>query len=201
MMTVVARKDSPLNTRSNNSIEAKCDGPLNGRAVNSKAEEQRGAGKKILRIYKFLQSESTLVLSTKGADGTVHSTPLFYVVEENLDLLWLSSAGSRHSRHINGEPQASIAVFRSTFEWRKIIGVQMHGQCSIVHGSERSPVIHAYCSRFQLDTVLSFSVSRSLVYRFRPQWVRYIDNQKRFGHKFEVVFEENPPPWDSRSAS
>ena len=63
----------------------------------------------------------------------------------------------------------------------------MHGFCSIVEGPERSPILDAYRSRFQLGTVMSFAVSTSLVYRFRPQWVRYIDNQKRFGYKFELL--------------
>ena len=150
------------------------------------SRQPAGAGK-IRKVYEFLQSESTLVLSTLSAGAAVHSTPLFYSVAENLDLMWLSSADSRHSQSVRVEPQVSIAVFRATFEWRKIAGVQMHGFCSIVEGPERSPILDAYRSRSQLGTVMSFAVSTSLVYRFRPQWVRYIDNQKRFGYKFELL--------------
>jgi uncharacterized protein YhbP (UPF0306 family) len=161
---------------------------LERKAVKTKPEQKHVAGDKIRKVYEFLQSESTLVLSTKGADGAVHSTPLFYLVAENLDLMWLSSVDSRHSQSVRVEPNVSVAVFRSTFEWRKIAGVQMHGLCSIVDGPERSPILDSYCSRFQLGSVLSLAASRSLVYRFRPQWIRYIDNQKRFGYKFELVF-------------
>jgi uncharacterized protein YhbP (UPF0306 family) len=149
--------------------------------------KRRVSGDKIRKVFEFLQSESTLVLSTKNAEGAVHSTPLFYLAAENLDLMWLSSADSRHSASVRVEPNVSIAVFRPTFEWRKIAGVQMHGSCSIVENAERAPILDAYCSKFQLGTVLSLAVSRSIVYRFRPQWIRYIDNQKRFGYKFELV--------------
>jgi uncharacterized protein YhbP (UPF0306 family) len=149
--------------------------------------KQRVSVDKIRKVYEFLQSQSTLALSTRGADGAVHSTPLFYLAQENLDLMWLSSADSTHSASVRVEPNVSVAVFRSTFEWRKIAGVQMHGLCSIVEGVERVPILDAYCSRFQLGTVLSFAASRSIVYRFRPHWIRYLDNQKRFGYKFELV--------------
>jgi uncharacterized protein YhbP (UPF0306 family) len=155
--------------------------------VKTKAEQQHAGRDKIRKVHEFLQSESTLVLSTKGADGAVHSAPLFYLPAENLDLMWLSSGDTRHSEHVRVEPRVSVAVFRSTFEWRKIAGVQMDGQCSIIDGSERSPILDAYCSRFQLGTALSFTVSKSLLYRFRPRWIRYIENQRRLGYKFEIV--------------
>jgi len=149
-------------------------------------DKQPVFSKKTLKVYEFLQSESTLVVSTKDADGRVHSAPLFYSIAENLDLVWISSAKSRHSVSIGIEPDVAIAVFRSTFEWRKIVGVQMHGTCSIIAGAERKPILEAYCLRFQLGSVSSFAIARSLVYRFHPHWVRFIDNQKRFGYKLEL---------------
>jgi uncharacterized protein YhbP (UPF0306 family) len=149
---------------------------------------------KIRKVYEFLQSQSTLVLSTVGAGGAPHATPLFYTVAPNLDLIWLSSASSSHSQSVTLDPQVSIAVFRATFEWRKIAGVQMRGLCSIVESPERSPSLDAYSSRFQLGTVPSLAISISTVYRFRPQWVRYIDNQKQFGYKFELVMPTSLPP-------
>jgi hypothetical protein len=150
-------------------------------------EHKHVADDRMGMVYDFLQSESTLVLSTKNPDGLVNSAPLFYSVTENLNMMWLSSEDTNHSKSVRMDPRASVAVFRSSFDWRKIAGVQMHGLCSIVEGADRTPILDAYCSRFQLGSVLSCAVSRSLVYQFRPQWIRYIDNQKRFGYKFELV--------------
>jgi uncharacterized protein YhbP (UPF0306 family) len=153
----------------------------------SRETKHRASAEKIRKVFEFLQSESTLVLSTRDKSGAVHATPLFYLVTDNLDLLWLSSPSSAHSKAVLLEPHASLAVFHSTFEWRKIVGVQMHGTCSTIKGSERTPILDAYRQRFQLGTALSLAISRTVVYRFRPHWVRYIDNQKRFGYKFEFV--------------
>lgn len=145
------------------------------------------AARKLRKVSEFLASQSTLVLSTRSEDGSIHATPLFYLPQDNLDLIWLSSPRSLHSRSLRIEPRASLAIFHSTFEWRKIAGVQMHGVCSLVEGAERSLMVDAYCARFELGAVPTLAISRSCVYRFRPQWIRYIDNRKCFGYSFELT--------------
>ena len=50
-------------------------------------------------IAGLLRSESTLVLSTLGADHDPHATPLFYLAGPELELYWFSSSSSRHSRN------------------------------------------------------------------------------------------------------
>jgi uncharacterized protein YhbP (UPF0306 family) len=162
-------------------LDEECEGE--GKVVR---EDREGAGARMREVYEFLQGESTLVLSTKGGDGAVHATPLYYTVAENLDLMWLSSRESAHSEALLVEPRAAVAVFHSTFEWREIAGVQMHGVCSTVEGGERSAIVDVYRARFQLGTVLSLAVSMSVVYRFRPRWIRMMDNRERFGYKFEM---------------
>lgn len=148
---------------------------------------ERRRAERVQRVYDFLQSESTLVLSVRDADGAVHSAPLFYFVAENLDMLWVSSDDSRHSTCLGAQPLTSVAVFRSTFEWRKITGVQMEGTSTTVYGPERLSLVQAYCARFHLGPVLSLAASRNTLYRFQPRWVRYIDNAKRLGYKFELT--------------
>ena len=63
----------------------------------------------------------------------------------------------------------------------------MRGICSMVEDAERSSLVDAYRARFQLGAVPSLVISRSCVYRFRPRWIRYIDNRKRFGYSFELI--------------
>lgn len=147
---------------------------------------ERRRAERVRRVYEFLQTESTLVLSVRDAEGGVHSAPLFYFIAETLDLFWVSSDDSRHSVCLMSQPNTSVAVFRSTFEWQKIRGVQMEGTSTPVDGSERSSLVQAYCARFHLGPVLSLAASRSTLYRFQPRWIRYIDNAKRLGYKFEL---------------
>ena len=46
--------------------------------------------------------------------------------------------------------------------------------------------------RFGLNEVLRAAMTRSRLYVFEPNWVRYIDNSRRFGYKFEVRIAPRP---------
>jgi uncharacterized protein YhbP (UPF0306 family) len=142
--------------------------------------------KRIAAVYAFLCEQSTCVLSSAGKGGALHATPLFYLPEKDLDLFWLSSKSSRHSEDVAGRIDASMAIFAPTFAWKDIVGVQMEGTCSVVEGAERKPRLKAYSERFHLGTVFSIALRQSTLYRFHPRWVRYTDNRKRFGYRFEI---------------
>lgn len=143
------------------------------------------------RICELLQSESTLTLSVLTPAGQPHATPVFYATGEGaglapLDLYWLSSESSLHSLALAAHPAAaSVAIHRPTFAWREITGLQMRGHCSTVHGAEREAILPRYAERFQLGTVLSLAIHASTLYRFRPTWLRLVDNRVSFGWKAE----------------
>jgi uncharacterized protein YhbP (UPF0306 family) len=136
----------------------------------------------------FLKSHGTLTLSTAGEDGAPQSAPLFYIADEQLCLYWLSSASSRHSRNLKRRPEAAVSVYTATEDWKEIRGVQMRGAVAVVEGrSERRDMIESYCARFRLDAQMNAAIARSRLYRFQPEWIRYLDNSKRFGYKFELT--------------
>ena len=138
------------------------------------------------QVAELLRSESTLALST-ASDGAPRSTPLFYIADDALRLYWFSSASSEHSRTLRQNPEAAIAVYRPTADWRRIQGVQMRGRASAVAERERrSEIAAAYCERFGLGPVFKTAMARSRLYVFEPHWIRYVDNSKRFGYRFEI---------------
>ena len=145
-----------------------------------------GREETIRKVYEFLQTQSTLVLSTRGAEGEVHSAPLFYLVTEGLELLWLSSADTQHSRDLLAEPQAAVSVFRPTFAWREIAGVQMRGVCQTVDNLEREALVVGFRERFGLGDEFASVIAGSRLYRFRPHWARLIDNMQGFGSKVKL---------------
>ena len=114
--------------------------------------------------------------------------PLFYVVDDELNLYWLSSANSTHSCNLNRSPVASAAVYRHTEKWKEICGVQMRGRVEVIADPERrSALVKEYCTRFNLGSVLRLAIGRATLYQFQPEWFRYLDNSKRLGYRFEVV--------------
>ena len=139
-------------------------------------------------VGAFLKSHGTLTLSTADEDGAPQSAPLFYLADEQLRLYWLSSASSRHSRNLKQRPGVAVSVYSATEDWKDIRGVQMRGAVAVVASrSERREIIESYCARFRLDAQMNTAIARSRLYRFQPEWIRYLDNSKRFGYKFELT--------------
>jgi hypothetical protein len=153
------------------------------------------------RVAALLGQETTLALATGGEDGLAAVTPLFYIADEELTLYWLSSEDSRHSQNLKNEPRAAVTVYRKAESWRQIRGVQMRGLVSKVASPERRrTLLQAYCERFQLGRVLRLAIRRSALYKFQPDFIRYIDNARGFGCKFEL--KRQPKGWSlSRPAA
>lgn len=142
------------------------------------------------QVAAFLKSQSTLSLASVSGDGTPQVTPLFYLADDQLRLYWLSSATCRHSRNLKRRPEAAVSVYSPTEEWQEIRGVQMQGTVAVVTTrSERGGIVDAYCARFRLGPHFRSVIARSRLYRFQPVWIRYLDNSKRFGYKFEFAVE------------
>ncbi len=146
------------------------------------------ASRQLDAIAALLRAQSTLALATCGEDGVPAVAPLFYIPDDHLNLYWLSSPASLHSRNLAAHPEASAAVYRHTLDWKEICGVQMRGRVQALAESEtREQMVKAYCQRFALGHVLQFAIRRSALYVFRPQWFRYIDNSIHFGYSFELT--------------
>lgn len=138
-------------------------------------------------IEELLADQSTIVLSTVGADGCPRATPLFYLAGSALELYWFSSASSVHSRNLDHEPRVSVAVHVPTDSWKAIRGVQMEGPAArITDRTLRRELSRKYCERFRLGHIARLALGRSTLYVFRPSWLRYTDNTRRFGFKFEM---------------
>ncbi len=135
----------------------------------------------------LLRSQSTMTLSTCDDDGWPQATPLFYYVDDDLGLHWFSSARSAHSRHIARDPHVAVAVYAPTEHWREIRGLQMRGEVSTVSDRTRKTIRTLFCRRFALGAGFRVALMRSRLFRFRPSWIRYIDNARGMGCKFEVI--------------
>ena len=62
----------------------------------------------------------------------------------------------------------------------------MLGAVAVVAGRRRRAIAEAYVERFRLGTLFQAAMVRSRLFVFHPRWVRYIDNSRGFGFKFEL---------------
>ena len=146
-----------------------------------------GRPKELELIESLLRKQSTLALSTTDEVGQACVAPLFYLADEDLNLYWLSSATSLHSVNLIRVPTAAATVYRDVHSWKEICGVQMRGTVTVVTDKKRRrEVINAYCQRFQLGTLFRLPISRCDLFAYRPEFIRYIDNSRKFGSKIEL---------------
>jgi uncharacterized protein YhbP (UPF0306 family) len=146
--------------------------------------------KQLERIESLLRGQSTLALATVDEHGLAAVAPLFYIVDEDLSLYWLSSEKSEHSQNVAREPRVAGTVYAETDQWKQIVGVQMRGMATVVaEEARRKLLIERYCWRFQLGRVFRLMIGQSTLYAFRPHIFRFIDNSRGFASGFEVTRE------------
>jgi uncharacterized protein len=135
---------------------------------------------------ELIQSANTLALATCAEDGSPRIAPLFYIADAELRLYWFSDSRSEHSRSLKRDPRAAVTVFHQTSRWQEIRGLQMRGAVSAVRDRAlRKSIAEQFSRRFALGPAFRPVLARSTLYCFEPEWIRLVDNTRRFGYKSE----------------
>jgi uncharacterized protein YhbP (UPF0306 family) len=136
----------------------------------------------------FLASQSTMALATAGdQDGRPQVAPLFFASDEALNLYWVSSPDSRHSANIADWNDVSAAIYALAWDWAGIKGVQIAGNArAVTDDEERRHALRVYSAKFPFvkDQFMDL-IENSVFYVLRPTWLRWLDNERRFGYKQE----------------
>lgn len=143
-------------------------------------------------LSEFLARQSTLALSTIGLhDGRPQVAPLFFVSDEALNLYWISDPDSRHSRNIADWGDVAATIYAQTWDWQSIKGVQIEGTAAPVSDDEeRQRALTLYGAKFPfVNDRFADLIAQSMVYVLRPRWLRWIDNERRFGYKQEFLLQ------------
>jgi uncharacterized protein YhbP (UPF0306 family) len=137
------------------------------------------------RVLELLDETSTMALATSMPDGTPRATPVFFAVHEVLRLVFLSDAGSIHSRNLGRVPDVSVAIYPEESDWRRLRGLQMTGCAAALEEAQAEAAQRTYARRFDFVAELSQALTASQVYAFTPSWIRLIDNRRKFGFQQE----------------
>ena len=145
-------------------------------------------------ILSYLREHSTMVLATYGPEGP-WATPVFYV-NKGFRLYFLSEPTTRHSINLQGEQSVAAAITENYWEWQTIRGLQLQGKAFLVRGTmEMAAALASYCMKFPavrqvLESPGSFKgVTAARWHCLVPEILKYTDNGKGFGQRFELRLE------------
>lgn len=138
-----------------------------------------------------LWSLPAMTLATTGLDGIPHAAAVYFAAgEDHQALYFFSAADSQHSLDLSANPQAAATIHPLVQSWQAIRGLQLRGRVRVVApGDEWERAWGLYLVKFPFAVSLKAVVARNTLYAFQPDWVRWIDNRRGFGHKEEWTRE------------
>jgi uncharacterized protein YhbP (UPF0306 family) len=136
--------------------------------------------------FNELLSIPSMTLATVNAQGIPHAAPVYFAVTESWTIYYFSDPKSQHGQDLSGQSQAAVAIYPETKGWQDIRGLQLHGVAAqLEEGPEWSLAWRCYLAKFPFVALLKPIVARNALYRYKPHWLRLVDNRRGIGFKRE----------------
>ena len=148
------------------------------------------------RVQKYLQEYSTLTLATSQDDKPWAAT-VFFVSDSDLNLYFVSDYRTHHGVDMAQNSRVAATINPDCDNWHDVHGVQVSGTASVVDGLQRAKALMLYLKKFpQIDQLyakpsgeheetIAKRLKAANFYCIKPDWIRFIDNAKGFGHREE----------------
>jgi hypothetical protein len=148
-------------------------------------------------VLAYMENHNTLSLATEK-QGTPHAATVFYV-NIGFDIYFLSSPSTRHGEYLLHNPRASATIDEDYSNWLLIKGIQLEGRITDVGGIvENGRIALAYVKKFpavkdflfsphKLGDLIASKISGVGFYKLTPERIFFIDNEKGFGKREELV--------------
>lgn len=135
------------------------------------------------RVERYLQAHHTMTIATSASAGNApHAAQVFYAMDDQLRLIFLSSPASLHAQHIGREAPVAVTVGEEYDEWRLIQGVQLWGRARLLKGAAKAKALTVYLRRFPFvedlfkDPLRSSKLGKVGVYQVEPARAGFTDN-------------------------
>ncbi|MGQ9903632.1 MAG: pyridoxamine 5'-phosphate oxidase, partial [Anaerolineae bacterium] len=145
----------------------------------------------VSELRAFLGRHNVLTLAYQDDQG-VGACAVWFAVDEQLHLHFLSSPTTRHGRALAAGAQVAFTVHKDEQNWHSIQGIQGVGLCARTPAHSIDTAWQVYTRRFPFVARqfpdLQAALESAALWRIVPAWIRLIDNTKGFGHKEERSF-------------
>ncbi|MCX8032392.1 MAG: pyridoxamine 5'-phosphate oxidase family protein [Thermoleophilia bacterium] len=110
---------------------------------------QENTGDLIERVRRYLEAHHTMTIATCDPERNIpHAACVFYAVDENLRLTFLSKLTSTHALHIGSVAPVAVTVTEDYVDWEAIQGVQLWGEVRRLAGMAKTRALARYVQRF-----------------------------------------------------
>jgi uncharacterized protein YhbP (UPF0306 family) len=135
------------------------------------------------RIAEYLRAHHTMTVATAPPAGNApHAAHVFYAMEHDLRLIFLSQTTSLHGQHIGEAAPVAVTVSEDYDQWRDIQGVQIWGIARRLTRTAEARALAHYLRRFPFardllgDPDLAARLRDLGVYLLEPERVAFTDN-------------------------
>lgn len=139
------------------------------------------------RIGRFIRRHHVLTLATRGADGELWCSNLFYAYHENESgkpfFIFTSGEETLHARHFQENPEVAGSVVLESRVIGKLQGLQFQGK--VRRAGAKDQVKALYLKRFPYARVMLKEL-----WILEPTRMKYTDNRLGFGTKLHWAPEE-----------
>lgn len=148
---------------------------------------QRFSATRLAATARRLLGASTLcAIATVTGGGRAYVNTAYFAWSPDLDLVWISDPGSRHSRNLRERSSAAISVYDSHQTWgERDRGIQLFGTARELTGRAAADAARLYGRRFR--SYDREELSRYRLYRLRPSRIKLFDERAQGGGLFVTV--------------
>jgi len=135
------------------------------------------------RITEYLRAHHTMTVATVApVSGTPHAAHVFYAMDPDLRLIFLSRTSSLHGQYIGESAPVAVTVSEDYDAWHDIQGVQLWGTARQLTRTAEARALAHYLRRFPFvrDLLNEPGLAARLrdlgVYLVEPEKVAFTDN-------------------------
>lgn len=141
------------------------------------------------QIATFLALCKTASLATVDGEGSPFAANIQYASDSAWGLYWVSSPSTSHSQNLLHQAKTAVTIYAHQDSPEMIHGLQMRGEAVVLDGDAASEALSLYTEKYPFTAEPPYrdAVLKQRFYRFKPTWVRWIDNRQGFGWKREVT--------------
>lgn len=143
-------------------------------------------------LAAYLANHHVMTLATQGSDGPWASA-VFYAWHEGA-LIFLSAPHTRHCRNLAADARCAATIHDDIADWKAIKGIQLEGRVERLAGDVAAQARAVYAEKHpiagplaKIPAAIAEAFARVSWYRLIPSRILFIDNDKGFGHRDEVV--------------